>query len=100
MIQEMNEKKTREQLQQECAPLFYKEVERFFAKGMLVLVSKNVDIINVALIIQDDNVQALQKLIDEGQVVRVNDNHAIQWSQQQSQLLAVTAVPWLLVQEI
>ncbi|VAW41633.1 hypothetical protein MNBD_GAMMA01-1905, partial [hydrothermal vent metagenome] len=33
-------------------------------------------------------------------VTRVHDKHAIQWSKQPTQLLAITAVPWLLVQEI
>lgn len=100
MIEEINEKKTREQLQQECAPIFYNEIERFFAKGMVVLVARNSDIIDVALMIQDDNAQALKKMIDDGQVVRAHDEHAIKWSQQNAQLMAVTAVPWVLVQEI
>jgi hypothetical protein len=92
--------KSHEQLQQECAPIFYKEIERFFAKGMLVLVSNRLNIIDVALVIQADDTSQLNKWIKAEKVIRVNDHHAIKWSEDQAQLLAVTAVPWLLVQEI
>ena len=92
--------KSREELQQECAPIFYTEIERFFAKGMLVLVSKDINIIDVALIVQADNSEELDKLIKQGIVIRAHDIHAIKWSQEKAQLLTVTAVPWLLVQEI
>ncbi|VAW42025.1 hypothetical protein MNBD_GAMMA01-33 [hydrothermal vent metagenome] len=92
--------KSRKQLQQECAPIFFHEIERFFAKGMLILVAKDVDIIDIALILQADNTKQLQQLIKQEKVTRVHDKHAIQWSKQPTQLLAITAVPWLLVQEI
>ena len=94
------EHKTRQELQQECAPIAYREIEQFFARGMLVLVANNADLINVALIIQADDTNSLDELIKQGKVIRVHDEHAIKWSQQQTQLMAVTAVPWLLVQEI
>ena len=92
--------KNREELLQECAPIAYKEIESFFARGMLVLVSEDTDIIDVALIIQADNTNQLEKLIKQGQVIRVHDDHAIRWNQENTQLMAITAVPWLLVQEL
>lgn len=92
--------KTREELLQECAPIAYKEIEQFFARGMLVLVSGDIDIIDVALVIQSDNSNQLEKLIKQEKVIRVHDEHAIEWSQANTQLMAITAVPWLLVQEI
>ena len=92
--------KNREELKQECAPIHYHEIERFFAKGMLVLVSPELDIIDIALLVQADNAQQLNQLIEVGKVIRVHDEHAIKWSNEKAQLLALTAVPWLLVQEI
>ncbi len=94
------EHKTREQLQQECAPIVYKEIEQFFARGMIVIVSEELDILDVALIIQADNSDELEKLITQKQVTRAHDDHAIKWSQENATLMAITAVPWLLVQEI
>lgn len=92
--------KNYQELEGECAPVFYKEIEKFFAKGMLVLVAKDLDIINVALSIQKDETKQMQKWIDGKQVIRVHDDHAIKWSQSNEPLMAITAVPWVLVQEI
>ena len=99
-MMENKEHKTYQELQQECAPIAYKEIEMFFARGMLVLVENNTDILDVALIIQADDTNGLNKLIQQGKVIRAHDDHAINWSQNNTQLMAVTAVPWLLVQEI
>ena len=92
--------KTREELKQECASIAYKEIEQFFARGMLVLVAQDLDIIDVALVIQEDNTKKLNEWISQEKVVRVHDDHAVEWSQQETLLMAITAVPWLLVQEI
>ena len=92
--------KNRNQLQQECAPIFFHEIEQFFAKGMLILIAMDLDIIDVALIIQGDNTRQLQQLIKQKKVTRAHDEHAIKWSEQPTQLLAITVAPWVLVQEI
>lgn len=97
---ELSMAKSREELLQECAPIAYKEIEQFFARGTLVLVSQNTDIIDVALIVQADNSKALDSLIRQGKVIRVHDEHAIKWNKNNTLLMAITAVPWLLVQEI
>jgi hypothetical protein len=93
-------KKSYQELKQECAAINYHEIERFFAKGMLVLVAADLDIIDVALQIQADNTQQLQQLMAQGKVIRVHDEHAIKWHKEKAQLMALTAVPWLLVQEL
>ncbi|HFC30533.1 MAG TPA: DUF2288 family protein [Oceanospirillales bacterium] len=95
-----NELKSYEELQGECAPVFYKEVEKFFAKGMLVLVATNLDIIKVALAIAADDTEQIQQWISAEQVVRVHDEFAKKWSENNETLMAITAVPWVLVQEI
>ena len=91
--------KTYEDLKQECAPIAYKEIEQFFARGMLVLVTEDLDIIDVALSIQADDTQRINEWISAEKVIRVHDDYALKWSQKETLLMAVTAVPWLLVQE-
>lgn len=91
--------KTREQLSQECAPISYKEIEQFFARGMMVLVDNSIDILDVALLVQADDSQQLEKIIKQGKITRVHDEYAKTWSQENPQLMAITVVPWLLVQE-
>jgi hypothetical protein len=89
-----------QELKGECAPVFYKEIEKFFAKGMLVLISEALDIIDVALSIQNNEVKQMQTWVDAKQVIRVHDKHAKNWSKTNEPLMAITAVPWVLVQEI
>lgn len=92
--------KTYQELKDECAPVFYKEIERFFAKGMLVQVTDDLDIIEAALAIQNDNSKQMEQWIAENKVIRVNEEQAIKWSDVNEPLIAITAVPWVLVQEI
>ena len=92
--------KNYQELKGECAPVFYKEIEKFFAKGMLVFVTNELDIINVALAIQNDKTEQMEQWIKDKQVIRVHDEHAISWSKTNEPLMAITAVPWVLVQEI
>jgi hypothetical protein len=92
--------KTYQDLKQECAPIAYKEIEQFFARGMLVLVAEGLDIIDVALSIQADDTQQINRWISSEKVIRVHDEYARKWNQKETLLMAVTAVPWLLVQEI
>ena len=92
--------KDREDLEKECAPIAYKELERFFAKGALILVKKNLNIIDVAEVIQSDNTEALELWIEKGLVIRAHDDHALKWTKESANLLAVTMTPWVIVQEI
>ncbi|MCF6288026.1 MAG: DUF2288 domain-containing protein [Proteobacteria bacterium] len=92
--------KTYQQMQQECAAVFYQEIEKFFARGMLVLVAQDLDIIEVALAIQADNSKQIQEWISQEQVIRVHDEYASKWSENNATLMAITAVPWVLVQEM
>jgi hypothetical protein len=92
--------KTYDDLKQECAPRAYKEIEQFFARGMLVLVAEDLDIIEVALCIQADDTQQINEWISSEKVIRVHDEYALKWSKKETILMAVTAVPWLLVQEV
>lgn len=92
--------KTRDELQQQCAAIAYQEIQRFFAKGMMVLVADGVDIIDVAWLMQNNEVTTLTQLIAQKKVIRVHDKHAKKWSKKNTQLLAITVVPWLLVQEM
>jgi len=100
VMSENSKIKSYHELKEECAPVFYKEIEKFFARGMLVLISQEIDIIHVALAIQNDDTKTMQKWIEEQKVIRVHDEHALKWSKVNETLLAITAVPWVLVQEI
>ena len=91
--------KTREELEQEKGPINYKELQRFFAKGAIVAVAKDLDLIKVALCLQSDDSKTLKAWMNQKKVVRANDHHALRWYEGNSTLNAVTMTPWVLVQE-
>jgi hypothetical protein len=93
-------KKPREELEKECAEIPYKELERFFAKGALIVVDKSLNIIDVADVVQEDDPDTLQQWITKGLVTRAHDEHALKWTETDANLLAVTMTPWVIVQEI
>ena len=95
-----NTLKSYAELKDECAAVFYKEVEKFFAKGMLVFVAEDLDIIKVAMAIAADDTEQIQQWIAGEQVLRVHDEFAKKWSANNEVMMAITAVPCVLVQEI
>ncbi len=98
----MNEQElsVREHFQREMAPIAFTELQKHFAKGILIEVSKELDMIEVALKLHEDDAAAIKSWMDEEKIVRAHDEHAKKWLANDTKLMAVTSAPWVLVQEI
>lgn len=83
----------------ETARMHWKELERFFASGVVIAVSADLDLVEVALQIANDNKDAIARWMEEGRVGRANDAQAAVWHEQDAQLWAVVVKPWILVQQ-
>lgn len=90
----------KERFQQEMAPIAFVELQKHFAKGIIIHVANDVDMIEVAIKLQEDDTNAIQTWMDSEKIVRAHDEHAKKWLSNNTQLMAVTAAPWVLVQEI
>ena len=90
----------REQILGEKAPIAWKERQRFFAGGSVICLSPDLDMVDVALRMHDDDHQAIQQWIDEGVLHKVTDEQAREWFASDATLLAVVVRPWVLVQEM
>ncbi len=90
----------RERYQQEMAPIAFTELQKHFAKGILICVSDELDMLEVAEKLHKDDADAIKVWMDEEKIVRAHDEHAKLWLTNNSLLMAVTAAPWVLVQEI
>lgn len=75
------------------------ELERHFARGVVVQVAPDQDLVQVAVMLVRDQAGGVEKLIASGQLVRVTDNHARDWFERDPDLWAVVVAPWVLVQE-
>jgi len=90
---------SRADLEAESDVIPYAELQKFFAKGMLVAVDPNLNLVDVALAMAADDAGRLQQWADNGLVQRAHDEHARAWHADKALLRAVTVTPWILVQD-
>lgn len=90
----------REELNTETAKILWKELERFFANGTTIYVSPDLDLIDVALEVCQDNKTQMEQWMAEGRVGQVSDAQAIEWMEADTTVWSVVVKPWVLVQPL
>lgn len=83
----------------ETAQMAWKDLERFFASGALISVGAELDLVEVAVRVANDDKQAVEAWLNIGSMARVSDTQAQAWHEQQAMLWTVVVKPWILVQE-
>lgn len=89
----------RTRLIEECGPIDYLELQKFFAKGVILVVDRELDLIDVAEKIHVDDADCIGDWINAKLLVRAHDEHAKKWLNENAYFEAVTVAPWVLVQE-
>ena len=88
-----------ERLNQETGVIDWSELARHFARGVVINVSAQVDLIDAAICLIEDDAQKLEAWADEGKVRRASDDDARDWVKREPQFWCVVSAPWVLVQE-
>jgi hypothetical protein len=88
----------RAKLNQETARMQWKELQRYFAAGMVISVSPGLDLVEVAARIALDDKDAVAQWMREGRVAKVGDTQAAAWWDADISLWTVVVKPWILVQ--
>jgi hypothetical protein len=89
----------KDRLNFETARITWAELERYFASGKVIHVAANLDLIEVATSIAEDNAVAVKQWMTAQQVDVLSDATALQWVEQQpDNLWAVVLAPWVVVQ--
>lgn len=83
----------------ETAKIQWRELQNFFARGMVFQVAGNLDLVQVAAAIAQDDKGAVEAWLAAGQLARVSDEQAQDWWSRDPDLWAVVVAPWILVQE-
>lgn len=86
-------------LNMETAPMPWGELMRHFASGNVIAVDKELDLIQVAACIADDDKTAVKQWMAANQLLKVSDTQARVWLEQDEVLWAVVVKPFILVQE-
>ncbi len=93
------EQSLHEQINAETAVVNWKELVRHFARGVVIKVSKEIDLIEAAACLAEDNATQLQSWLEHEQVMRASDDDARDWTAREPDFWCVVTAPWVLVQE-
>ncbi|NOR68585.1 MAG: DUF2288 family protein [Methylomarinum sp.] len=83
----------------ETSQIPWHELQRFFASGLAISVSPEIDLVEVAYQFSMDNKTEVEQWLKEQKVAPVSDQQALKWFEQESTVWAVVVKPWVLVQE-
>ena len=82
----------------ETARFAWKELQRFFASGAVIVVAPELDLVDVAVKIAEDDKPAVEQWMQQGKIGRVSDEQAQAWWDADTALWTVVVKPWILVQ--
>lgn len=83
----------------ETAPITWEELQPFFARGALLWVSEDLDLIAVAEAVAENQASKVSGWLAKGSLGKVEEERASDLLARDPQLWAVVVAPWVLVQE-
>jgi hypothetical protein len=90
----------RGKLNAETGRLVWPELERHFARGVVIKVDCSLDLVEVAACVAEDNHAAVEAWMKEGRMCHPSMEDAKDWVERQPDFWAVVVAPWVLVQEV
>ena len=89
----------RAKLNLETSRIHWHELQTYFARGHVVRVAPDLDLLEVAEELAADNTSCFEQWMSSGQVGDVAPQTAQQWFNANTELWAVVVAPWVLVQD-
>ena len=94
-----NEQLVRGKLNSETARIAWKELQRYFAGGYTLLVSQQLDLIDVGYQFYQDNAAQIEQWLNSELISQVSNEQARQWFNDDATLWACVVSPWVLIQD-
>jgi len=100
------------QLKNETGKLTWKELERHFARGVVIKVAIELDLVTIAAAFAEDNKAQVEDWLASGEITRANEDDARRWNAATNTgknndknndnlaFWAIVSAPWVLIQEI
>ena len=96
----MNKEDIKVKLLAETVKVGWKEIEKFFARGAVLKVSGELDLLEVATNMAYDESVEIEKLMQAGKLGELSVEQAKEWSVlEDDDLWAVVVSPWVMVQQ-
>ncbi len=89
---------TRAKLNLETAQVPWRDLQRFFAAGKVLRVAAELDLVEVACALEQDDVGRVEAWTEATALYPVSDDEARGWIEDDALLWAVVVKPWVLVQ--
>ncbi len=90
----------RAKLNLETAQLAWPELERHFARGVVIKVAPGMDLVEAALQVAKNNTTTVQEWLAQGRIAKAELGDAEDWHARQAVFWAVVVAPWVLIQEV
>lgn len=84
----------------ETAQMQWRDMQRYFASGAALFVSPELDLVETAFQMSEDNAVLIAQWMAAGQFGKVTDEQARTWLETDAILWAVVVSPWVLVQAV
>ncbi len=84
----------------ETAQMPWRDMQRYFAGGAALFVSAELDLVETAFQMSEDNAVLIGQWMSSGQFGKVTDEQARTWLDTDAMLWAVVVSPWVLVQPV
>ena len=96
---ELNSEELRQKINLETGSIEWSELVKHFAKGMVVVIGTDLDLIKVAECFAADDQAQVAQWIEEEKISRAQDDDARRWNEHNTEFWSVVVAPWVLVQE-
>ena len=87
-------------INQETAKIPWVDLLRFFARGRVIFVGPELDLVEIAAMASADRVDELEACMADGSISKVSDEQARRWLGRDVLLWTVVVKPWVFVQEL
>lgn len=87
------------EINQQTGVIDWQELVKHFARGVVIRVDADLDLVKVAHSMSLDDKAQMQQWLDAGSIRRASDDDARGWTKSKSQFWCVAVSPWVLVQE-
>lgn len=84
----------------ETGKLGWSELERHFARGVMIRVAPGLDLVEVASAMVRDDKTVVESWLAGGRIARASAEDAVAWNARRPLFWAVVTAPWVLAQEI
>lgn len=88
-----------DKINRETAKLPWRELQRFFAQGRVIVIASELDLVATAGMVAGDRAEEIAARTSEGRIGKVSDEQARAWLDADAVLWTVVVKPWILVQE-